>query len=147
MAEETWYSLALPVLEYLSTVEPLSLPNVGDIADALCADPMAVATEIDRLADAGFIRGRLHKTMSGGNPRPWFIEDPELAERGARVVGLWPAEDGYEALLALVERHIAEEADEDERSKLRRFAASLDDVGKSVAVAILIEWAKGAVRF
>jgi hypothetical protein len=147
MVEDTWYSLALPLLEYLNDADPLTFPNVGVIADALHVDPWAVVTEIDRLAEAGYIRSGVHKTMTGGDPRPWFVDHPELAERGARAVGMWPADDPYDALMALVDRHIAEEPDEEERSKLRRFADALGEVGKSVGTAILVEWAKGTVRF
>jgi hypothetical protein len=147
MAEDTWYQLALPVLEYLSHREPFTFPNVGEMADALGADPNAVVVEIDRLAEAGYIRGGVRKMATGGDPRPWMFHQPELAERGARAVGMWPAEDPYDALLALVERRISEEADEERRSKLRRLAGSLADLGKSVGTAIPIEWAKATIRF
>ena len=147
MVEDTWYALALPLLDYLSELPPHSLPNVGEIADLLGADPMAVAQEIDRLAAAGYIEGGLHKMLTGGDPRPWFIEHPGLAERGLRVVGMWPNEGPYDALVALVERRIADEPDEGQRSRLRHFVDARGDVGKSVGTALLVEWAKGTIRF
>jgi hypothetical protein len=147
VADDTWYTLALPLLEYLSQLPPHSLPNVGDVADALTADPDAVVTEIDRLAEANYIRGGVEKMMTGGDPRPWFIAHAELAERGARAVGLWPAEDPYDALVALLEQRINEEPDEEHRLSLRKLGSALAGVGKTTGTALLIEWAKGTIRF
>jgi predicted ArsR family transcriptional regulator len=147
VAEDTWYSLALPLLEYLNQLPPHSFPSIGQIADALGADPHAVASEIDRLSEAGYIRGSLQIRVAGGDPRPSFINHAELAERGARAVGLWPAEDPYDALVALLEQRINEEPDEEHRLSLRKLGSALAGVGKATGTALLIEWAKGTIRF
>lgn len=147
MAEDRWYTVALPLLEYFSTLPPHSMPTIGQLAEVLDMDPMVLVDEIDRLAGAGYIRGGVHKMMTGGNPTPWFVDQTGLEERGARAVGMWPCEDPYDALLAIIEDAEAGEPDEDRRSRLRKFRDSLQDVGKSVATALLVEWAKGTIRF
>jgi len=60
------------------------------MADALGVDPMALDRELECPATAGYITGEIRKMMSGGDPRPWFLMNPEVAERGARTIGSGP---------------------------------------------------------
>ena len=51
MAEDTWFSRAVPILEALAELETTgkayALP-IGEVADRTGLDPMAVAVEIER---------------------------------------------------------------------------------------------------
>ena len=84
---------------------------------------------------------------TGGDARPWFLENSHLGEKGLRVVGAWPSDDPYDALLALLERKIEATDDPAEKSKLAALRGSVADVGKQVIAGLLVEMAKGTIRF
>jgi len=54
--------------------------------------------------------------LSGGDFSVWALEEGSLGEKRLRIVGAWPSDDPYEALLALLDRSIA--ATEDPREKV-----------------------------
>jgi hypothetical protein len=85
--------------------------------------------------------------MTGGDVRPWHINNARLAPAGARVVGLWPSTDPYEALLALLERRVAEAPDEETRSKWRKVRDTIGglgkDVGTNLIASLLVELGRG----
>ena len=141
MQQDTWQTIAIPILEYVAHHESDGLIMIGDLADAIDADPMTVSQEVDRLAGAGYLGDAVAKTMSGGDARPWHFRSI-LAERGARTVGMWPAADPYATLLDVIDRRIAEESEPTERSKLQKLRSGIAEVGKGVAIGILIEVAK-----
>jgi len=146
MAEDTWYSVSFPILEYVAALPPMTVVNVGTLADDLGFDPMVVVKEVDRLAAAGYLTTSVHKTMTGGDPRPWSVVSPDLGEAGLRAVGAWPSADPYDALVAVLQRSIAAESDPDERSRLQRFASAVADVGKGVVTGVLVELARGGLH-
>lgn len=76
--------------------------------------------------------------LSGGA----MLIPPMLTERGARAVGLWPSDDPYELLVALLDRQIAAEDSDDERTRLQRLRATVRDVGKGTVTALLVELIK-----
>ncbi len=51
--------------------------------------------ELERLVDAGFVKGPLHQYLSGGDFSVWSLEEASLAER-VGVVGAWPSDDPYD---------------------------------------------------
>ncbi len=124
----------------------MDLVNIGQIAAGTGLDPNEGTDEVERLCAAGYLTGPLTKMMTGGDPRPWFLENSHLGERGLRVVGAWPSDDPYEALLALLERRIVATDDPEEKSKLAKLRGSLADVGKQVIAGLLVELAKGTIH-
>lgn len=81
MAEDRWYRIAIPILEYVANNGgPFVLLSMGDIADALHLDPMEVATELDELCAAGYVAGDVRKMLTGGDARPWYLEKSLLAK-------------------------------------------------------------------
>lgn len=147
MPEEICYSTDLPVLEYVyEHGGQHELLGVVQIAEGTGLDALAVAESLDRLSGARYLAGRLRRSMSGADPSPWFLEDSRLAERGLRVVGAWPSDDPYDALMALVVRQIASTEDPSRKTKLRALASSIRDVGQSVVAGLLVEYARGNIR-
>lgn len=147
VTEDTWTTLSLPLLEEIARLPPEAVGvRVGALADAVGRDPMAVAREVDRLIAAGYLSGRVRKSMTCGDARPWTAM-VDLAERGLRVVGSWPSEDPYEALLATLERRLAAATNEEDRSRLRRvrdgLASMAKDVGSNVLASVIVEASKG----
>src|ERR1022692_58573 len=62
------------------------LLGVGDLIEATGLDPEIVVNELERLLRSGYVSGKLQKTFSGGDPRPWFVVNPLLSERGSNVL-------------------------------------------------------------
>lgn len=149
---DTWYSRALPILEAVRDVEGSEesfLFMIGDLADRTGLDPHHVVVEVERLIEGGYLSGKVGGPTSGGDFRPWHISNVRLAPTGARVVGLWPSDDPYEALLALLDRRLAEAPDEDTRSRLRKVRDGITglgkDVGTNLIAGVLVELARGGL--
>lgn len=150
MAEDTWYSRAVPILGAIAELEggeQAYVLTIGDLADRVGLDPQEVAVEVERLIDGGYLSGKLTKLMSGGNVRPWHLTGPvRLAPEGARVAGLWPSRDPYETLMTLLERRVAEAPDEETRSKWRKVRDTIGglgkDVGTNLIASVLVELGK-----
>lgn len=67
---------------------------------------------------------------------------PSLGERGARAISAWPPEDPYDALVTVLDRKLAEETNEEQRSKLQKIRDVVLDVGKGVLTAVLTDLAR-----
>lgn len=150
MAEDRWFSRAVPLLEAIAEREGIGVViTVDALTDATGLDTAEVVVEMDRLIGAGFVaveRGQAQRIMSPSGAH--VLVSPRLDERGARVVGVWPSADPYEALLQILERRIAE-SEGDERSRWRRLRDGLtglaSDVGTNVVASILVELGKAGV--
>lgn len=136
MADPTWEPVVLPLLERVRIAEQegRDLP-AEQLVEGLPVTAQAVQAELRRLLAAGFIAGELEEET--GNAIFLELSDPMLLERGARAVGTWPADDPYDALLALLDERIRDAPDEDTRSRLRRLREVLGDVGKGAAGGLL----------
>jgi hypothetical protein len=74
MVEDTWYSVAIPILEYVHEHGDFKpVVTVGLIAETTGIDPADVAEELERRVDAGFISGLLHQYLSGGDFSVWSL--------------------------------------------------------------------------
>jgi hypothetical protein len=80
------------------------------------------------------------------DPSSWFLERNALGEKGLRYLRIWPSDDPYEALLALLDPQIAQTADPEKKSKLKVLRSSVADVGKQLVAGLLVEVAKGTTR-
>ena len=61
----------MPLLECIHEHSgQLSLLSVEELSQRTGLEPLVVAEEVDRLADAGYLAGRLHKLLTGGDTRP-----------------------------------------------------------------------------
>jgi hypothetical protein len=47
-------------------------------ADCTYIEPNLVTVEVERLLDAGYIPGKLVMSITGGDPRPWFLDKSRL---------------------------------------------------------------------
>lgn len=135
--DETWESRALPLLTRLAEQEGIgTVVMIGDLADETGIDADALAIELKRLVEGGYVGGDLGFVM--GPLRNGHIAGPVLTERGARAVGLWPSDDPYEAFIALIERQLVDEDDSDTKTKLRKLRDVLGEIGKGTASGLLV---------
>jgi hypothetical protein len=145
MAEDTWYRVALPVLEYVHEHSgSRGMLSLGEISEGTGIGLNEVDVEVARLCSADYLAGSIHRM--GGNAGN-YLNPNNLGERGLRVVGAWPGEDPYEALVALLDRNIELTSDDEEKSKLKSLRASVTDVGKQVVAGLMVEFVKGNIHF
>ncbi len=136
MADRTWETLTLPVLEKVADAEAVGRDlSMEELSRDLGAPPSAIGAELVRLLNGEYITGEIEEEM--GNRAMLEISEPVLLERGARAVGKWPSDDPYEALLALLDARIESATDDDTRSRLRRFRDNVRDVGKGALGGVL----------
>lgn len=144
MAEDRWYRVAVPILEFVhENGDKMRFLNMGAIAAGTGLEPNEVTDEVERLCAAGYLTGPLHEMGTGGDVRPWFLENSHLGERRLREIGAWPSDDPYDALLELIERQIAATPDEATKSKLAGLRGSVADVGKATVAGILVQLMTG----
>jgi hypothetical protein len=66
---DLWEERALPILRYIAAHETdMGFISIGELATALAIDGHALAVELERLIDAGYIPGKLQMMMTGGDP-------------------------------------------------------------------------------
>lgn len=131
--EDTWHLREMPVLLAIHDAErehrPFATPEA---AERLGLPEGEVRDSMLALMDAGYV-----KSASVARSRAYaVIAAPRLTERGRRQVGQWP-DDGYSALVALLEARIATTTDEIERGRLQTFLGGLVGVGRDVATDLL----------
>ncbi len=77
MTVDLWDERARPILAYIAEHEAdQPLLSIGDLSDAIGIEPKYVTVEVERLLGAGYVAGELQKTLTGGDPRPWFLIQP-----------------------------------------------------------------------
>ena len=143
MAESTWETVAVPILEEVAARETdgRGMIDYREFADVTGADVEAVAAEVDRLLGAGYLSGRIEKAMGG--PANYSLSNPRLAERGSRTVGQWPADNAADALLELIDQRLASpDTSPETKSKLKGLRSAVGEVGKSVATVVLVALVK-----
>jgi hypothetical protein len=133
MAEETWESVAVPILNAISELDQVDIISVSELAERANVDPDNAQAELELLIAGGFVRGRFLDGL--GADRDYC--DPGLAPAGARAVGRWPPEAVYDALLQILGQRISDEIDPAKRTKLQQFRDSLLQIGQSVAAEVL----------
>ena len=116
MADDTWYSVAVPILEYVHDHGgPMKFLEIVNIAQGTALDASVVGPEVDNLVHTGYLRGELHRYLGQGEDGGTLV-GCSLGERGLRTIGAWPSDDPYEALLELLDRQIAASPDPAEKS-------------------------------
>ena len=144
MAQETWTTRDLPVLDWLveqSTVGDHQRHEPAKIAQALGMEQSVVDAALQRLllAQPPYIGGR----RSGQQHGLVFVTG--VTERALVATGAWPGSDGSparlaEALAALADR---EPEGSPERTRLQKAAAAVGSVGQA-ALNAAISTAVGA---
>lgn len=139
VAEDSWYRRALPILEAIAGLEgDVPIISLGDLGGRAGLTPDEVDLELRRLISAGYALGAVQGFLTGGDKTSWIYEGVGLAERGARAVGKWPADDAYDALLQILDRRIADEGtDPTTKTRLQRMRDTMVEIGQGVAGSVL----------
>ena len=73
----------LAVLQALAKRETASgIVGIGEVIDATGFEPHVVVNEVERLLREAYITGELQRLITGGDPRPWFLVNPLISEKG-----------------------------------------------------------------
>jgi hypothetical protein len=141
MAEATWLSQELPILEAIRRAE-ISGDNVDSAAAAAVPGlpRERYMTIIESLNDASYLEARI---LPGDN-QIMSVHVLRLMERGRRAVGQWPSEDVFEAFLELLKNRIEETDNDVEKGRLRRALESMTAIGRQVGTAVLTDLARQA---
>ena len=96
-----------------------------------------VANEIDRLAYAEYVMAETHRAWGTDAVR---VVNTRVMERGLRELELWPSDDPYAALMAVIDARIAELPDDaEEKTKLAKLRGQRRLVtGRGRTTAILM---------
>ncbi|MGB9047094.1 MAG: hypothetical protein WCC47_06810 [Pseudonocardiaceae bacterium] len=134
--KETWYQRDLPVLtavvEVFETEGADALPHVAQLAEATGLRTEEVARALDAL-DGEYLS--FCKTMSGGDPTPWFVE--RIFSSARRAVGQWPSPDTLPVRLATALEQVAEHtSDPETKSRLRRGAEAIGGLARDVVAEV-----------
>jgi hypothetical protein len=93
-----------------------------------------VKLTLGRLLRAGFIDG----TVQGDGDDPMFLGlDFVLLERGWRQVAVWPSDDPYLALVAMLEERLETETESEKRSRIKAFLDGAKGAGRDVGVDLV----------
>jgi hypothetical protein len=142
----TWETRALPLLHAIAALETTSQDEqieVSVLARMTGISDREAYVELKRLLDAGYLRAQVLDVM-GDDVGETGLWDVMQLEKGSRAVGQWPSGDPYEALLALIERRMAEETDPEARGRLDRLRGTLIEVGKGTASGVLAALVRSA---
>lgn len=113
--------------------DPNARPSGDQIAGATGFSKDDVARGLNAL-DGEYLS--LRKAMSGGDPGPWRVM--AITAEARRAVGQWPTpENVADRLLAALEQAADEATDEERKSRLRRAAESMRNLGRDVLPEVI----------
>ncbi len=142
MADDTWTSVVIPILEWTAGHEDdrsdSVMPSLGDIADAIGTTALKVDHELERMFMAGLVSGEISR--HSGPVEHHSVWNLILLERGSRIIGQWPADDNYDALLQLLDQQIAAAPEADEKTKLTKVRDAIASMGRDVAVNLITSY-------
>lgn len=142
MAESTWETVAQPLLEAVANAESNEdvyyLTSKG-LAEHLGLPRGQVEAELKRLHGSGHIGGRFESSGAAGG---LDLHKPYLGAPGAQAIGRWPSSDPFGSLVQQLERAIDEAQTPEEKTKLRRLATVVGEVGQDVLTGVLTAWVK-----
>ena len=144
MAIDTWNSVAIPLLEHIATHEPEYSESTGAVSVAELAavtglEATAIALELRRLFDGGYLDGRYERESPA--EESWLMI-PTLSERGARAVGRWPSNDPAEAMLTIIERRLEAAGTPEERTFWRKIKDGFAGVPANLVGSLAVEVGK-----
>jgi hypothetical protein len=131
MAEDTWFSRDLPILEAVAAIESEGgWPTSAGVAQRVGADAATVSVRIKALDAGGFVAVSNYQ----GNGEPL---DVTLLRDARQAIGQWPnVDDLFDRFVRAIEAAADDQPDEAERSRLRAVAGQLGSAGRDFAVQV-----------
>lgn len=133
---DRWSTRDLPVLIATARLLESGQTNVqaGDLDSGVNLQASAIEAAYDGLV--GIYLEAVRTPGRVGSPKgSWVVTG--LTERGRRAVGLWPSDEGVEALIDALRQAEQTSADPDERSALRSAWSSIGGVSREVMVDVI----------
>jgi hypothetical protein len=132
MAESTWESHAIPIVEAIARLETAHMgAHSLDVATETGLDADEVAKELFALLDGRYVSGRDFSDAAIVR----FIDLRPL-ERGKVLIGQWPGSDAFSILLDRIDQALAS-ASPQESTRLRALKDALISVGARIGGSIL----------
>ena len=133
LAEDTWRSRDLPIVEYVARVDAEGRRALGseEIARATGLDQRDVRIGLAGLIEAGYLAAAGRLNVPRATPSRDFVNIWPL-ERARRASGQWPAEDAYDEFVRRLDARLAATDDPGERSRLERLRDSALEVSRHV---------------
>jgi hypothetical protein len=135
----TWQDREQRMLEAIRDAEEAGeKASLFQLVERLDLDDRTAKLTLGRLSQAGYVGGVIFNnplTREVVNaPAVW------LRERGLRAVAVWPSEDPYTALVAILEAQLEAETEPEKRSKLQALLAGVTTAGREVVVSLGTAW-------
>lgn len=136
MADTTWSTVEVPILEAIASLESMNGTDAEAIASHVGIDLDVCLKALVSLIEAGYAIGRIDKFL-GGTVKVRFVR---LLERGKVQVGQWPSdEDIYENLLELLDRQMAA-ADKAEQKRIGAVKDAVIKAGPNLIITLGKAW-------
>lgn len=132
---DLWTTRDLPILRHVAhriEVDDADEVRPEAVATALDVDKDRTLRSLITLQESGFIAGIRADTLGGK-----YIMVTDLTERGRRAVGIWPSDEGVDALVQALRQAAEATSDPEERNALRKAAAAVLGVGRDVMTDVL----------
>jgi DNA-binding transcriptional MocR family regulator len=136
--DSTWETREKRILQAVvqADLAGREIRDTATLAQELRLDAGAVARAVQGLEEGGYLTGANASTFDEGYDL--MLIRPTAEAR--RVVGQWPSQDPYSALLEALELRL-QEADPAERSRLDKLRTGVLGAGKEVVVQLLADLA------
>lgn len=113
-----------------------SSQDLGRLEEFGKVDQGDIDTAVQRLHRAGYLDGHDASSAAG-----YYLMRLHLIERGLREVQVWPAEEGLDALLRVIDERLAATDDPEERSRLQKIRDGAKGLAGESLLAIGKAWA------
>jgi hypothetical protein len=132
---QTWQDREQRMLEAIRDAEEAGEQiQLWTLAERLDLEDRVAELTIRRLQQARYVRVFIRTSWPAG------IYDAKLTERGLRQVGVWPSEDPYTALVAMLEAQLASETEPEKRSKLQALLGGVTTAGRDIVANVGAAW-------
>lgn len=131
MAEDTFFTFGLPIMEAVAEIEAEGgWPTSTGVARRAGIPIETAFTQVKALDDGGYI------AVSGYQGNGDAL-DIKLLRDARQAIGQWPsADDLFDRFVRAIAAAADDEADEEERSRLRGIASQLGSAGRDFAVQV-----------
>lgn len=134
--DDQWHTRDLPVLATAARFGGRDIDlTIGDLVRIeLDLSEEEVLDAFRALDDAGYLEAVIGGATLGSSGGVFAVH---LRERGRRALGIWPSEEGVDALIEALEQAADATADPEEKTLLRRAGGQIGMVSRDIMVDVV----------